>query len=336
MKDYKQLEANANTMLEKATINRAKWETYVAAIDYPAAITEDYESYLREMSEQFSNKKITLEQGRYLFNQWGNFSAEPKNIDYIEIDVDGTRCMQCLPHGGDKSRVIIACHGGAYTYGSMYSHRKVYAHLASKVNCMVLLVDYCHTPECEWPKPVDDIVKVYMWLLEQGISNKHIAVTGDSAGGALSVALLLRCKILDLPMISAAMPISPWGDLEAITPVYSTNTKDLLNNVTMVRAGGSILDLFTDLHNPELAPIYIEDFTGFPPIYIQVGAYENFADDARIIAGKAYEAGVNVKCEFIEKMQHCFHQMAGYSKDADTAIERLADWVKPYINLNQD
>lgn len=333
MKNYIALEAEAKVMLEKAIINSEQWETSIPAIDADSRIARDYSSYLLRMHDEFMEKKLTLKHGRYLFNQWGNYTAEPENVDYIESTINNIRCLWCVPHNCIEDRVILACHGGAYTYGSIYSHRKAYAHLAKKANCKAIIIDYSHTPEHPWPNPLDDVVSAYQWLLEHEFSNNHIAITGDSAGGALAIALALRCKTNNLPMPGALMPISPWGDLEGITPIYRTNTKDLLNEQTMVRLGGSILELTTELHNPELAPIYIDDFSGFPPMYIQVGSCENFADDARIISGKAYSNGVNVKCEFVEKMQHCFHQMAGYSKDADNAIQRFADWLNPIINL---
>lgn len=333
MRSYENTKQNVSIMLANASKHEDQWESRVSAIDSDSRIYKDYCHYLLSLWKEFSEKRLSLRYGRYLFDQWGNYSAEPEHVDYMEVTADGVRCMWCVPHDCVESRVIIACHGGAYTYGSIYSHRKCYAHLAVQTNCRVLMVDYGRIPEVAWPQPLEDVITVYKWLLDSGISNDHIAITGDSCGGAMAVSLPLKCKERRLPMVAAVMPISPWGDLEAATPVYDTNHLDLLNNLDMVRLGGSILALSTDLRNPEVAPIYIENFRNYPPMYLQVGGYENFADDARIIAGKAYEHGVDVKCEFVENMQHCFHQMAGYSKDADLAIKRLAEWVMPILGI---
>lgn len=333
MQDYENTKQKLKFMLENASKHQDQWEIRVPAIDSDSRIYRDYCHYLRSLQKEFSEKRLSLRYGRYLFDQWGNYSAEPENVDYMEVMADDVRCMWCVPHGCIESRVIIACHGGAYTYGSIYSHRKCYAHLAVQTNCRVLMVDYGRIPEVAWPQPLEDVITAYKWLLGAGISNDHIAIAGDSCGGAMAVAFPLKCRELHLPMVAAVISISPWGDLEAATPIYATNRLDLLNCLDMVRLGGSILALSTDLHNPEVAPIYIEDFHDYPPMYLQVGEYENFADDARIIAGKTYGCGVNVKCEFVENMQHCFHQMAGHSKDADHAIKRLAEWVKPILGI---
>jgi epsilon-lactone hydrolase len=74
-------------------------------------------------------------------------------------------------------------HGGGFVGGSIYSHRKLFGHLAKAAGVRALVFDYRLTPEHTHPAQVDDAVAAYRWLLEQGIDAGHVAFTGDSSGG---------------------------------------------------------------------------------------------------------------------------------------------------------
>ena len=105
----------------------------------------------------------------------------------------------------------------------MYTHRKVYGHVAKAVGCRALIVNYGRAPENAHPGPVNDMATAYRWLLDQGITPKHIALTGDSAGGGLAVTTMLRVREQGLPLPAATMPLSPWLDMDATGASFETN-----------------------------------------------------------------------------------------------------------------
>src|ERR1700739_1166004 len=102
--------------------------------------------------------------------------------------------MWTVPKSCAEDRVLLAAHGGGYVAGSMYTHRKVYAHVATAIGCGALIVDYRRLPENVHPGPVNDIARSYKWLLDQGIRPKHVAIIGDSAGGGPPVTPLLHAR----------------------------------------------------------------------------------------------------------------------------------------------
>lgn len=63
-----------------------------------------------------------------------------------------------------------------------------------------------------------------------------------------------------------------------------------------------------DPKNPYLSPLF-GDFTGFPPMLIQVGTYEMLLSDSQQAAARAKEQGVHVRLSEYEGMFHVF-QMA--------------------------
>jgi dienelactone hydrolase len=63
-----------------------------------------------------------------------------------------------------------------------------------------------------------------------------------------------------------------------------------------------------------------------------VGA-RGLVHDSRAFAEAAREAGVDVRLDIFPGQQHTFQMAAGRSPDADEAIRRLADWVRPQLGL---
>lgn len=296
---------------------------------------ETLKSFLRNWAATFAaNPDMPLEELRLMFEHWGDVTAEPGGVDYLETDTGGVPALWAVPKGCAEDRVVLCLHGGGYVMSSMYSHRKVYGHLAKAVGCRALIPHYRRAPEHVHPAPVDDAVTAYRWLLGQGIAPGHIALTGDSAGGALAVTTLLRARERNLPMAAATMPLSPWVDMEITGgTLVSNRDKDVLVQKELVEGmAATFLGEGGDRQDP-LANLLYADLAGLPPMYIQVGADETLLDDSRRLADRARKAGVDVRLDAVPEMQHVFHFAAGHAPEADDAIRRLAEWVRPKLGL---
>ena len=55
-------------------------------------------------------------------------------------------------------------------------------------------------------------------------------------------------------------------------------------------------------------------------------------DESRA-AERAKQAGVEVRLDIVPGMLHTFQMMAGRAAEADEAIRRFADWVRPKLDL---
>jgi epsilon-lactone hydrolase len=266
-------------------------------------------------------------------DDWGNLTAEPGEVDYIEADADGVPAMWLVPKQSTQDRVIFAIHGGGYIGGSLYSHRKVYAHLAKKAGARALLVTYRHTPAHTHPAQVDDTTRAYQWLQNQGVDPSRIAFVGDSAGGSLVLTTQLRARELGLPLPAASMLISPWVDLELTGESFESNRdKDPFFYKEMC---AQLVEMFLngkDKRDPLANPLY-GDFAGFGPMYIHVGDDEQPRDDSFMVEQHARKAGVDVQLDVFPEMQHTFHFAAGRAPEADEAIDRFAAWVRPKLGL---
>ena len=271
-----------------------------------------------------ANPQMPLDELRLMFEHWGDVTAEPGGVDYIETNAGGVPALWAVPKGCAEDRVLLCMHGGGYVTASMYTHRKVYGHLAKATGCRALIPHYRRAPEHVHPAPVDDAVTAYLWLLDQGIEPGHIALTGDSAGGALAVTTLLRARERNLPMPAATMPLSPWVDMEITgETLVSNREKDAIVQKEVVEVmATTFLGEGGNRKDPLANPLYA-DLKGLPPVYIQVGGDETLLDDSRRLAERAQKAGVEVRLDVFPELQHVFHFSAGVRRKR---TRRSASW----------
>lgn len=205
-------------------------------------------------------------------------------------------------------RVILQLHGGGYV-GAMINAHRSFALLYAQAGggCDVLTIDYRVAPENPFPAALEDAQASYEWLIAKGFAPEQIFVCGDSAGGGLAMALCHKCKAQGKKLPGGIVAMSPWTDMTAGGPSYVDNyerdvlfgnTKESLIYCTDYRQDHDPTD-------PYLSPLF-GDFTGFPPMLIQVGTYEMLLSDSQQVAQKAHRQGVKVRLSEYEGMFHVF------------------------------
>lgn len=265
---------------------------------------------------------------------WGNLTAEPREVDYLETEAGGRPAMWAVPKGAAADRVLLCIHGGGFLSGSLYTHRKLFGHLAKAAGARALLVSYRLLPAGVFPVPADDVTNAYRWLLDQGISPGHVAFAGDSVGGWLSIIVQLRAREQRLPLPAAALLLSPSIDMETAGESYETNREtDPFFKPDVVRGIiRGFLGEGTSLVDPRVNPLYA-DLGGLSPLYIQAGGDETLADDARLLDEHARKCGVETRLRIYPGMLHTFQMAAGRAPEAGDAIGSLAEWVRPRLGL---
>jgi acetyl esterase/lipase len=289
--------------------------------------------YWRSMTEASSPDEGAEEVRERVERHWGGLTAEPGGVDYLEIEVAGPPALWAVPKGSAEDRVILGLHGGGFVSGSIYTHRKLFGHLAKAVGARALLTDYRQTPAYSHPAPLEDTTAAYRWLLDQGVDAGHIAVAGDSSGGGLAVATMLRARELGLPTAAAVMLMSPWVDMTVGNPTYESNReteeffyKEVVAALANMFLGGA------DPRDPLASPLYA-DLSGLPPTYIQVGGDETMLGESLQLEENARKAGVDVRIDVFPGRSHTFQMAAGHAPESDDAIGKLAAWVRPKLRL---
>jgi acetyl esterase/lipase len=276
----------------------------------------------------------TVEEMRAASAAWGQVASIPEGIIWQSVDAGGVPAIWAVPTSGVPDRVVLYVHGGGYVLGSAELYRRFTGHLANAVGCRVLNLDYRLAPEHPHPAAVEDAVAAYRWLLDQHIAPEHIAVSGDSAGGGLTLATLLKIRDDGLPRPAAAVPISPWVDLEGTGDSMTGNAeRDVIVQLDgLVVLAGLFLGEHGDAKDPLAAPLHAE-LHDLPPLLIQVGGDETLLDDSTRLAEKAEFAGTDVTLEVWPEMQHVFQTAAGSVPEATQAVARIGAWLRPKLGL---
>jgi monoterpene epsilon-lactone hydrolase len=296
------------------------------------------EHYRRSNALAAMDPPLTLAEMRDRDEHWGDVTAEPGGVDYIETEADGVRVSWAAPHGAADDRVVLCLHGGGFVGGSIYTHRKLFGHLAKAAGVRALSVDYRRTPEHRYPAPLDDATSAYRWLLEsQGVAPGRIVFAGDSAGAGLAVTATLRARAEGRPLPAGLLLLSPWVDLAATGASLVTNrdTDILFGGTTPMDVEGLVamfLPPSVDRRDPLVSPLYA-DLTGLPPMYVQVSGAEMLLDDSRRFVERADKAGVDAQLDVFDDQQHTFQMLAGRAPEADDAVAKLATWVRPRLGL---
>ena len=252
----------------------------------------------------------------------------PRDVAMEKAVIEGVPVEWLVPRSGGKGTVIMHLHGGGFVSGSAEGHRMLTSLLAKRCRSTVVAPDYRLAPECPHPAALDDALSVYRHLLGSGQAPGKIAVSGDSAGGGLALAMMMALVEAGDPLPAAAVLMSPWVDLSLSSPTCSANAEiDAVLNVPTLRAWATDYSGILGLEHPLVSPIF-GDFRGLPPMLIQVGSDEVLLDDARRTAAKATAAGVVVELRVWEGLWHCWQVLGTMVPENKATMAEVAAFLR--------
>ena len=251
----------------------------------------------------------------------------PEGAQQRAETIAGVPCEWQSVDGAKDDAVLLYFHGGGYVIGSVNTHRGLVSGFSGASGITGLSVDYRLAPEHPFPAAVEDAVAVYHALLEQGRDPAKIAIGGDSAGGGLSLALLLAARERGLPQPACAALLSPWSDLRIVAKAYESRKE----SDPMVRKDGiSAMAAHylgeTDPSNPLASPV-LADLSGLAPMIIHVGDREVLLDDSVDLAARAQEAGVDVTLKVWPDMIHVFQAFYPMVEEARQSIAEMGAFI---------
>jgi acetyl esterase/lipase len=271
----------------------------------------------------------TLEESRQALDAMCGRFPVPDGVSLHQGKVNGVSVEHVLPRGADPDRVIVYLHGGAYTMGSLASHRALAARIAEAAGFAAVAVDYRLAPEHPMPAAIEDAVAVYRGVLAEGKAPGRLAIVGDSAGGGLAVTSVLALKAAGVPLPGAVVCLSPWTDLEMTGESYKTRAAiDPMISEAGGRAMAALYLAGADPRSPSASPIH-GDLAGLPPMLIQVGTAETLYDDAVRLHERAKAAGVDATLEPWEEMIHVW-QMFPMLPEAHRAVQRIGEFLRTH------
>jgi epsilon-lactone hydrolase len=232
--------------------------------------------------------------------------------------------------GQDRPTTVLYLHGGGYVFGSSRSHRVLIARLALASPARVLAPDYRLAPENPYPAALEDAVAVYRGLLDQGVDPARLVVGGDSAGGGLTLALLLRLRVEGVPLPAGAILLCPWVDLTAQGGSLAENASFDWGNEEIGRRWIRAYLGDRDPTDPFVSPVFA-DLRGLPPLLVQVGAAELLRDQVATFVERACAAGVDVRATVEPDMVHDWQTFASFFPTCARPIHEAGAFVREVV-----
>lgn len=239
-----------------------------------------------------------------------------------------------VPPEAPQDRIIFYIHGGGYVSCSAATHRPITTTLARLSRFRVFSINYRRAPEHRFPAALDDAIAAYRWLLNQGIELNKIAIAGDSAGGGLVLATILRARDENLPLPACAVCFSPWTDMTGESEtIQSNNGLCALFRPENTHEFGSAYLGDTSSREPYASPVFAE-LNNLPPVLLQVGSTELLLDDSRRIHNKIQAAGGVSRLEIFDDVPHCWQMLDGIVPEARTALRQASDFIRKHISVH--
>jgi len=269
-----------------------------------------------------------VESQRRFAKRAGLFCKVPKNCIHEAIHIKHIPCEWVIHKSARNSEhVMLYFHGGAYVLGGVKTHYDLAAKLSESTRSKVLLVDYRLAPEDPFPAALNDAMDCYRFLLDQKFDAKNIMLAGDSAGGNLTLATLLKVRDEKLPMPAAGICFSPWADLTHSGNSIKTNQhSDTMINMQVIPQVADMYAKGNSLTNPLVSPLFA-DYQGMPPLFINASSSEVLFDDATRLAKKAQAQGVTVQLSIKADMPHAYPGMCRALPEARETINEVADFL---------
>ena len=231
----------------------------------------------------------------------------------------------CSPRAGRPERSVLYLHGGGYVIGSAAGYRDVAARLAVGANARVVAIDYRLAPEHPFPAQQEDCLAAARALLASGVAPAQLALAGDSAGGALTVATLCALRDAGEALPGAAALLCPWTEPYAEGGSMETNADaDFGDRELLV---GWARDTGAPPGDPRFT-VANAKLAGLPPLLIQTGGAEVLFDQVGRFAEKARADGVDVGLQVYPEMFHDFQLQAALLPEGAAALDDVARFLR--------
>ena len=255
-------------------------------------------------------------------------SLVPGNCQ-IEEDELGLRPATWIrPEGAPPDRLILYLHGGGYIGGTVRHSRNAASDIARACGFQLVSLDYRLAPEYPYPAALKDVLAAFAVLIDRGYPAGKIILAGESAGGGLAIASALAMISEGRPHPAAVLGLSPWCDLtmSSIT-IIANDEKDIILTPDFLAMAAEFYAAGQDLRDPFISPSF-GNFTGFPPMLLQVAAEELLLGETIALADRARSSGVDVQLDIFDGMWHTWQSFNELVPESRAALDRIGQFAR--------
>jgi acetyl esterase/lipase len=250
--------------------------------------------------------------------------------------IGGVKAFMVTPQNippENRNRLLIHVHGGCYVSFPGESGTTEAIFMAGFGHFKVISVDYRMPPDHPYPAGLDDAIAVWKAAVKMA-DPKKMAIFGSSAGGALTLSMILRAKQENLPFPAAIAPGTPMADLTNAGDSFHTNA--MLDNVLVAPDAScdkraALYVNGHDLKDPLLSPIY-GDMHGFPPAILTTGTRDLLLSNTVRVHRKLRQAGVEAVLQVFEGQSHAQYERDVSAPETREAFEEIARFLDKHLD----
>jgi len=236
------------------------------------------------------------------------------------------------PGIGNPKPALIYLHGGGWTLFSIDTHDRIMREYAARAGVVVIGVDYSLSPEARFPRAIEETVAVIRWLQAHGaeleVDGKKLAVGGDSAGAAMTVAVSLKFRDAGEPRAVRAMILN-YGCFDAACDTESFKRYGqggyLWDPGEMQAFWRNYLGEADPL-DPLAAPMHA-NVRGLPPAFLAIPEHDVMYDESVLMGNKLRAAGVRAQSVIYPGATHSFLEAVAIARVSDRAFSDTARWL---------
>jgi monoterpene epsilon-lactone hydrolase len=260
---------------------------------------------------------------------------EALRVKVEPMTIDGVKAHMVTPQTippENRNRLLVHVHGGCFVSFPGESGTLEAILMAGFGHYRVISVDYRMPPQHPYPAALDDAMTVWKAATKMA-EPKNMAIFGTSAGGNLTLAMILRAKQDKLPLPGAIAPGSPMSDLANAGDSFHANA--MLDNVLV--APGMNCDrraaLYAngrDLKDPMLSPVY-GDLSDFPPAILTSGTRDLLLSSTVRVHRKLRQAGVEAVLQVFEGQSHAHYMRDASAPETREAFDEIARFFDKHL-----
>jgi len=227
---------------------------------------------------------------------------------------------------------IYFVHGSGFALCSPRTHRRLTSWLSRLTGLPVFAIDYRLAPRHRFPTAADDVRAGWDWLTSQ-VPPDRVVIAGDSAGGHLSVDLLLQPDVAANGPAALAL-FSPLIDLT----LELARAREDLRRDPAIRADDAarLVALYSNGVDPAHRRLKLDVAGGppLPPTLIQAGGAEMLLADARHLAADIRAGGGRCTLQVWPDQVHVFQALPRLSPEAVKAMKHVARFIDTSMRDN--
>ncbi len=261
--------------------------------------------------------------------------AERLHVKIEPSTMDGVKVFIVTPDEippENRNRLLIHIHGGCYVLFPGEAGATEAITMAGLEHFKVISVDYRMPPEAYFPAAIDDVLTVYK-AAQRTTDPKNMAIFGTSAGGALTLEVILRAKEQGVALPGAISAGTPMSDATKTGDSFYTN--EMVDNVLVSRDG--FCDAATvvyanghDLKDPLMSPVY-GDMHGFPPAILTTGTRDLLLSNTVRAHRALRAAGVEAELEVYEGQSHAQYLFDDRLPETAVAFGEIAEFFDKHL-----